>query len=164
MSSQTRQITPEEFRRVCGHYATGVGVVTAVVDGKPVGLSVNSFTSVSLEPLLVSFYAAHTSTTWEQMKNSDSFAVNILSESQHDLISTFSKKGIDRFANINWEPARITGSPLLPDTSGWIDCRVKQVIDIGDHYLVVGEVLDLHSDSDAGPLLYYKGKIATLAS
>jgi flavin reductase (DIM6/NTAB) family NADH-FMN oxidoreductase RutF len=83
---------------------------------------------------------------------------------QHDLVSTFSKKGIDRFANINWEPAKISGSPLLPDTSGWIDCRVKQVHDIGDHYLVVGEVLDLHSDSDAGPLLYYKGKIATLAS
>lgn len=164
MSSQSSPITPEEFRRVCGHYATGVGVVTAVVEGAPVGLSINSFTSVSLEPLLVSFYAAHTSTTWAQMKNSDSFAVNILSESQHDLISTFSKKGIDRFANLEWSRAPITGSPLLPNTSGWIDCRVTQVHDIGDHYLVVGEVLDLYSKTDEGPLLYYKGKIASLAS
>jgi 3-hydroxy-9,10-secoandrosta-1,3,5(10)-triene-9,17-dione monooxygenase reductase component len=164
MSSQSSPITPEEFRRVCGHYATGVGVVTAVVEGAPVGLSINSFTSVSLEPLLVSFYAAHTSTTWAQMKNSDSFAVNILSESQHDLISTFSKKGIDRFANLDWSHSPITGSPLLPNTSGWIDCRVTQVHDIGDHYLVVGEVLDLYSKTDEGPLLYYKGKIASLAS
>ena len=164
MSSQLRQITPEEFRRVCGHYATGVGVVTAVVDGTPVGLSVNSFTSVSLEPLLVSFYVANTSTTWAQMKNSDSFAVNILSESQHELISIFSRKGIDRFENLDWNPASLTGSPLLTNTSGWIDCRVTKVHEVGDHYLVVGEVVDLHSDSETGPLLYYRGKIATLAS
>jgi len=164
MSSQIKQITPDEFRRVCGHYATGVGVITAKVDEAPIGFSVNSFTSVSLDPLLVSFYAAHTSSTWAQMKNSDSFAVNILSESQHELISTFSKKGIDRFANIDWYPAPVTGSPLLPNTAGWIDCRVTQVHDIGDHYLVVGEVLDLDSNTNEGPLLYYKGKVASLAS
>ncbi len=164
MTSRDSKISSDEFRRVCGHYVTGVGVVTAMVEGAPIGFSINSFTSVSLDPLLVSFYAAHTSSTWAQMKHSTTFAVNILSESQHELISVFSKKGIDRFEGLEWKNARVTGSPLLENTSGWIDCRISQVQDIGDHHLVVGEVVDLHAVSDVAPLAYYKGKFVSLAS
>ena len=80
------------------------------------------------------------------------------------LISVFSKKGIDRFKGLEWKNARVTGSPLLENTSGWIDCRISQVQDIGDHHLVVGEVVDLHAVSDVAPLAYYKGKFVSLAS
>ena len=135
MTSQDTKISSDEFRRVCGHYVTGVGVVTAMVENSPIGFSINSFTSVSLDPLLVSFYAAHTSSTWAQMKHSEFFAVNILSESQHELISVFSK-----------------------------NCRISQVQDIGDHHLIVGEVLGLHAVSDIAPLAYYRGKFVSLAS
>ena len=164
MTSQDTKISSDEFRRVCGHYVTGVGVVTAMVENSPIGFSINSFTSVSLDQLLVSFYAAHTSSTWAQMKHSEFFAVNILSESQHELISVFSKKGIDRFAGLDWEHSPVTGSPLLSNTSGWIDCRISQVQDIGDHHLIVGEVLGLHAVSDIAPLAYYRGKVVSLAS
>ncbi|GIH24780.1 hypothetical protein Aph01nite_30900 [Acrocarpospora phusangensis] len=147
-----------EFRRALGAHAAGVVVVTALPDGEPVGLTATSFTSVSLEPPLVSFYVDQSSTTWPALSRADHFAVNVLAGDQHEVASRFARKGVDRFA----APTRWTHGPadvpLLADVSGHLICRAHKTAEIGDHILVVGLVIATTARPDTHPLLYHQGK------
>jgi len=147
------------FRDVLGLFASGVTVVTSMADGEPVGMTCQSFSSVSLSPPLVLFCPARTSRAWPLIQRAGSFCVNLLADGQHELSDVMATKGIDKFADIGWEPTPRTGSPLLKGVLGFVDCTIHAVHEAGDHYVVLGRVQELESyDEVTDPLLYYEGR------
>ena len=146
------------FRRVLGHFPTGVTVITAAPGGVPTGLAVGSFTSVSLEPPLVAFCPGTNSTSWPKIQEAGVFCVNVLSETQEELCRLFAGKSEDKFTGLGWKPALETGSPLLDGVLAWIDCEIDNVVEAGDHWIVVGRVKALDAfDDRGGPLLFFRG-------
>lgn len=159
-----------EFRRVLGHFPTGVTIVTGLHQGEPVGFTIGSFTSVSLDPPLVGFLPMVGSDTWDQMAKSGSFCVNILSRQQSDLCWTFAKSGSEseRFNGVAWHPAP-SGAPIIDRAVAWIDCTVQQVHEMGDHLFVLGLVDALDADADHTgdgpfPLLFFRGTLGGFAA
>lgn len=148
-----------EFRHVLGHFASGVTVITTPDEdgGGPAGFACQSFSSLSLDPPLVTFLVARTSTTWPRIGRAGVFCVNILAAGQGELCRAFAVSGADKFAGVEWDPAPVTGSPLLRGSLAWIDCGIHAVHTGGDHLIVVGRVNDLAADPDAEPLLFYRG-------
>jgi flavin reductase (DIM6/NTAB) family NADH-FMN oxidoreductase RutF len=146
------------FRQVLGHFPTGVVVIAAMAaDGRPAGLAVGSFCSVSLDPPLVLFCASRTSLTFPAIRDAGVFAVNVLGEDQEEISRVFASKSPDKFQGLGWTPGA-TGSPVIHDAVAWIECRVERIDDAGDHYVVLGHVLDLGVGVDrGGPLLFYRG-------
>jgi 3-hydroxy-9,10-secoandrosta-1,3,5(10)-triene-9,17-dione monooxygenase reductase component len=144
------------FRQVLGHFATGVVVIAGLQDRTPVGLTVQSFTSLSLDPPLVSFAVGRNSSTWPKLREAGAFSINMLAEDQEALCRTFATSGADKFAGVGWK-AGATGSPLLNDVLAWIECRVEVEHDAGDHILVIGRVVDLDIGREGRPLLFYRG-------
>ena len=151
------------YRQVLGNFATGVTVVTADNDGSPpVGITIGSFTSVSLDPPLVGFLPQKTSTSWPEIERSGSFCVNILAADQGELCWRFAKDtGENRFLGVDWHRAP-SGSPILVGVIGWIDCVVESVVDAGDHWFVLGRVTSLDAH-DGDPMLFFRGKIGGFA-
>jgi len=157
------------FRDVLGLFASGVTVVTSMSDGAPVGMTCQSFSSVSLEPPLVMFCPAKTSRAWPLMQRAGFFCVNILAADQAAVSNAMATKGTDKFDGIAWRPAT-TGAPLLAGVVGHVDCTVHSVHEAGDHYVVLGRVRELGfgtaaSDEagDRSPLLYFRGSYDTVA-
>jgi 3-hydroxy-9,10-secoandrosta-1,3,5(10)-triene-9,17-dione monooxygenase reductase component len=156
MTTVTQNVEPALFRRVLGCYATGVVVVAALVDGVPQGLAVNSFTSVSINPPLVAFCAARTSSTWPVLRRSGSFAVSVLGQHQEQACRTFARKGADRFAQVRWTVSP-GGHPMLEGALAWLDLRAGDIHPAGDHELVIGEVTGLGAAATGGrPLVFFR--------
>jgi 3-hydroxy-9,10-secoandrosta-1,3,5(10)-triene-9,17-dione monooxygenase reductase component len=151
-------IDAARFRQVLGHFPTGVTVITANPDSGPVGLTIGSFTSVSLDPPLVGFLPGKESDSWPGIEKAGVFCVNILAEDQHELCWGFAKEGDNKFHGVEWRPAP-SGSPVLDDVIAWIDCDVHAVIDAGDHWFVLGLVRELEIERDHGPMLFFRGKL-----
>ena len=151
-------VTPDDrrFRDVFGHFATGVTIITAMDGEEPVGMAANSFTSLSLDPPLVLFCVAHSSSTWPRIEAAGKFAVNILGEEHEELSRLFALKGADRFARTSWHRG-VSGSPVLDEAIAYIDCDLEAEYPGGDHKIIVGRVLDLDMLEGARPLLFYKG-------
>ena len=145
-----------EFRDVVGAFATGVCVVTSEHHGHPAGMTLNSFTSVSLDPPLVSFCAAHSSKTWPHIKAAGHFCVNLLGENQEELCRLFAVSGADKFAEIGYKKAA-TGAPVIDDVLGFLDCIIEAEHEAGDHVIVVGRVHDLDVAHEGHPLLFFRG-------
>jgi 3-hydroxy-9,10-secoandrosta-1,3,5(10)-triene-9,17-dione monooxygenase reductase component len=141
-----------------GHYPTGVTVVAALEDGHPVGLAIGSFFSVSLEPPLVGFCVARTSSTWPRIERVGRFGITVLAEDQQETSGRFASKVEDKFEGETWVGAPVTGSPLIQGGLEHIDCTLHSVLDGGDHVIVLGRVqyMDVHRD-DVGPLLFFRG-------
>jgi 3-hydroxy-9,10-secoandrosta-1,3,5(10)-triene-9,17-dione monooxygenase reductase component len=158
----TVPIDPLEFRSVLGQFATGVTVVTGMSDDTPVGLAANAFTSVSLDPPLVLFCPARTSETWPLIRASGAFAVNFLGEHHEDLSRRFGARGVDRFADTGWH-TRTTGSPVFPDALAYVDCTVEEEHEAGDHWIVVGRVVELGKLAEGRPLIFWGGAYGRLA-
>jgi len=144
------------LRTVLGHFATGVAIVTAVDGEEPVGMACNSFTSLSLEPQLVLFCAAKSSTTWPRIQAAGKWAANILAQEGEEVCRLFAQKGADRFAHIAYTIGR-TGAPILEDALAFVDCETVAEHDAGDHVIVVGKVLELGYAPEGKPLLFYRG-------
>ncbi|WP_370288038.1 flavin reductase family protein [Nocardioides sp.] len=153
------------FRDVIGRFASGITVVTALSNGEPVGLTCQSFSSVSLDPPLVLFVPARTSRAWPAIQRSGRFCVNVLAADQIDVSNQMASRGADKFAGLDWRPAPVTGSPLLGGTVAFVDCSIEAVHEAGDHFIVVGRVLALDAGpgapADTDPLLYYRGAYRT---
>ena len=150
-------IDPKRFRDVLGRYPTGVTVVTAIGDdGRPAGLAVGSFTSVSLNPLLVAFLPDRNSSTFRKMRSAGSFCVNVLASDQEPVCRAFAAKGDDKFSGITWTPAP-SGAPRLAGIIAWIDCDIHAIHEAGDHYIVIGRVRDLDRLHDKAPLIFHQG-------
>jgi len=150
-------IDPQWYRRVLGQYPTGVCVVTADgADGVHAGMAVGSFTSVSLEPPLIAFFPMKTSTSWPRIEAAGHFAVNILGADQEAVCRQFSGKAEDKFAGLVHRPAG-SGAPILDGVVAWIDCDLGEVIEAGDHYIVLGRVRELQIERPQLPLLFFQG-------
>ncbi len=161
--SQFRQIEPRHYRNVLGHFATGIAAVTAINDGTPVGMVVNAFTAVSINPPLVAFLPEKGSSTFPLIRESGRYCINVLAGGQEELCRRFAAKGADRFRDTPWRPAEGTGSPILEGAVAWIDCEIQDIHDAGDHLIVVGRVLDLQVQTPTLPLLFFQGGYGTFA-
>ncbi len=150
-------VTPEELRKVMGQFATGVTIVTtANNEGTPYGLTVNSFTSVSMDPLLVVVCLDNQLSGLTSFKESGKFGVNILAEDQSDLSDHFSRAGTDRSAG-PYVTGK-TGVPLLEGVLARMECEITTLYPGGDHILVLGEVKGAEIlQPDKKPLLFYRG-------
>lgn len=145
------------FRRVLGQYPTGVVVVTAMDDdGKPAGMAVGSFTSVSLDPPLVAFLPDKTSSTWPRIRTAGRFCANVLGAHQESVCRTFAAKSADKFQGLRWRLSE-SGCPVLDDVVAWIDCDIEAVHDAGDHDIVIGRVRGLDIERQGLPLLFFQG-------
>jgi flavin reductase (DIM6/NTAB) family NADH-FMN oxidoreductase RutF len=149
------------FRSVLSHFCTGLTVVTAVDDDGPVGMTCQSFTSVSLDPPLVGFLPAKTSTSYPRIRRAGRFSVNVLHERQEPLCRGFAASGADKWAGVEWAPGP-SGAPRIAGALAWIDCQLWREHDAGDHVIVLGEVLDLQADEAGAPLLYFQGRYGRL--
>lgn len=160
MSSLPEQpeISSAEYRRVLGHFLTGVTIITAIDpdSSEPVGLAASSFTSVSMDPPLVLFCAGKTSASWTRIQVAKRFCINVLGDANETISRTFATKGADKFAGLGWTPGP-SGSPVLGDALAWIDCQVHEEVEAGDHVVVIGRVLGLGAKDSGGPLGYYRG-------
>lgn len=156
-------IDSAQFRRVLGHFPTGVTVVTGLdADGEPNGLTIGSFTSVSLDPPLVGFLPGRSSTSWPAIAPSGHFCVNVLGADQSDLCWRFAKEAAGRYEGVEWVPAP-SGSPILPGAVAWIDCAIEQVYEMGDHWFVLGRVTELaHADDINDAMVFFRGKVAAI--
>lgn len=154
---------PRQFRDTLGHYASGVTIVSGYAGGEPVGFTCQSFSSVSLDPPLVSFSVMKESTTYPRIAASGTFAVNVLAHDQDGISSQFARRGTDKWAGIRWSPTS-SGNPIIAETLMWVDCEMWAEYEAGDHLIVLGRVLALsppewHREE---PLLYFKGAYRTL--
>lgn len=152
------------LRRAMGCYATGITVVTArAPDGEPVGLTANSFTSVSLEPPLLLVCPALSAATTQVLLEADHFAVNVLSDKQADLSRLFATKGTDRFAETQFETWH-HDVPIIRDALANFECQRYSVADGGDHAILVGQVEHVRFAEEGDPLLYFRGEYRNLQS
>ena len=150
-------------------FATGVTVVSTNVDGVLHGMTANAFASVSLDPLLVLVCVDKEAGMHGLLPQAQGFAVTVLAAEQEELSSWFASAerpgGEDQFADIAWDPAPATGSPVLCDGVAFVDCRVTERHEGGDHSIFLGEVIDLGVlREDADPLLYYGGRYRRLVA
>jgi flavin reductase (DIM6/NTAB) family NADH-FMN oxidoreductase RutF len=149
-------ITAEQYRRTLGKLPTGVVVVTAMDGDTPTAMVIGSFTSVSLDPALVGFFAATTSSSWQRLRTADRFAVNVLAADQEDVCRRMASKVSDKFEGIEWTPDA-HGCPLIAGTAATISCRVHSRAEAGDHEFVLGEVEDLSDNGPREPLIFHGG-------
>src|SRR4249920_1206775 len=130
-------IDPGAFREVLGHFPTGVVVIAGIdQDGAPAGMAVGSFTSVSLDPPLVAFLPDRASTSFPKIRATGSFCINVLADDQEHVCRAFAARGGDKYGSAAWRPAG-SGAPILYGVVAWIDCDLDQVLEAGDHYIVL---------------------------
>jgi flavin reductase (DIM6/NTAB) family NADH-FMN oxidoreductase RutF len=146
-----------DFRTVLGCYPTGVCIVTAIGENnRRLALVVGSFTSISLDPPLVGFFPDKQSSTWPAIEQVGRFCVNVLSVRQLDVCRRFAVRNTDKFGGLSHDISP-SGQPLLSDAIAWIDCVIDRVIEVGDHWLVVGDVQSLGIQNAHSPLLFCRG-------
>lgn len=151
----------ERFKQAMGSYPTGVTVVTALNEqNKPMGLTVNSFASVSLDPLLILWSIDNRVSTYKDFLKTDKFAVNILASDQSDLCTLFASRVDDRFGQCDWKESDLN-LPVLSDALAVLQCKVFKKVDAGDHTIMIGEVIDIHNE-EKEPLLYHRRKFGPI--
>lgn len=158
-------LDPEKLRAAMRAWSAGVTVVTAVHEGHQHGMTVNSFTSISLEPAMITISLRVSTRTHELVSKSGAFGLTILSAEQSDISNLFSGQVVgaeDRFANLKTE-TMVTGSPLIAGGLAWMDCRVVQTFDAGMNTLFIAEVLAAHEANDGPPLIYHNRKYWNLS-
>jgi flavin reductase (DIM6/NTAB) family NADH-FMN oxidoreductase RutF len=152
--------TPVRFRDVAGRFASGVTVITGIDADGPVGFTCQSFHALSLEPPMVVFAVAHTSTSWPRIRASGHCCVNVLADTQEAVARIFAMSGIDKFASQQWRPAD-DGNPILEGVLAWFSCTISGIHPGGDHEVVTADVLALDA-ADAEPLVFHRGRYARL--
>lgn len=164
VTTHSPSIEPKLFRQLLGCFPTGVAVITTTTpDGRPVGLTCNSFSSVSLEPPLVLFSLRKASSLVEAFSESNGFAINILSQRQDALSARFaSSKVLDKFAGVAWRAGPLA-MPVIEDCLASFECHVHARHDAGDHYIFIGEVKHMHQGCTDQALVFYKGAYMMLA-
>lgn len=152
---------PLAQRRILGHFATGVTVVTARNNGEISGMTANAVASLSLHPPLVLVAVDKTASMHAALTASRHFALNILRASQEELSRRFAMRGPKEVSDVTWITAS-SGAPILADALAWVDCRLAEVLPGGDHDIFIGEIL-AGDCRDGSPLLYFCGKYRRLA-
>lgn len=149
------------FKHVMGNYPTGVTVVTTLDSDTPIGLTVNSFASVSIEPLLILWSIDKKSRSLDSFISSETFAVNILSDHQKELCYLFAGSDKEeRFTEANWQLSE-NNLPILNEAFGLLECKKHRQIEAGDHYILIGEVMNVKKN-DTKPLMYYNRNVQAI--
>jgi flavin reductase (DIM6/NTAB) family NADH-FMN oxidoreductase RutF len=154
-------LDPMTLRRAFGTFPTGVAVVAAKLEHAPIGMTANSFTSVSLNPPMVSICIARTSTTWPKLRCAQRIGVNVLSARQHTVCQQLASRTEDRFQGLDWE-ATASGSISFEGACAWFDCSLDQEIEAGDHRIAVLRLHDLRANPEAEPLVFHVSTFRTL--
>jgi flavin reductase (DIM6/NTAB) family NADH-FMN oxidoreductase RutF len=145
------------FRETLGHYPTGVAVVTTIgKDGDPDGMVVGTFSSVSLDPPLVTFFPAVGAASFERIRGAETFCVNVLASDQEPMCRQIATRRSGKFEGLPWRPAPM-GAPILEGVVSWIECTFEEVREAGDHYIVLGRVHTLAVERSTLPLLFFQG-------
>jgi 3-hydroxy-9,10-secoandrosta-1,3,5(10)-triene-9,17-dione monooxygenase reductase component len=161
------QIDAAEFRSVIGHFCSGVTVMAALNDGTPVGLTCQSFFSLSLDPALVAFSVSRTSSSFPAIRDVGSLVINILGAGQEEVSNGFARSGTDKWAGVSWQPSVNLGHPVIQGVVAHLECEIAEVIDGGDHLLVIARVRHLEAhvtqpERQPNPLLFYRGRYSRL--
>ncbi|QSL92743.1 flavin reductase family protein [Ectopseudomonas toyotomiensis] len=164
MSLPCNAIEPLRFREALGHYASGITVITSLIDDEPLGFTCQSFYSVSMSPPLVSFSVMANSYSYPKIRRAGRFAVNILSGEQISISNTFARQGADKWNDVEWHASPL-GNPIIDNSLHWLDCEIHAEHVAGDHLIVIGEVkaLRVQENVAARPLLYFKGRYCNLS-
>jgi flavin reductase (DIM6/NTAB) family NADH-FMN oxidoreductase RutF len=150
-----------ELRRVFGAFPTGVTAVAGLADGSPLGIAASSFTSVSLDPPVVSVCTAHSSTTWPRLRQVPRVGISVLGAHQEDACRRLGARGEDRFATLRWR-ATEEGAVFVEGASAWLECSVYREVTVGDHDIVLLLVHELDSDPSVAPLVFHGSRFRRL--
>ena len=157
----SNSFTQQDFRNALGGFATGITVITTLgKNGQKVGMTANSFNSVSLTPPLILWSIGKNTNCFEDFIAADAFAVHVLAEDQQDLSNLFATTGIDRFADLECNEG-LSGVPILPHYSVCFQCKMAKQYDGGDHIIMTGEVVQF-DDNGLQPLVFYRGNYHNL--
>jgi flavin reductase (DIM6/NTAB) family NADH-FMN oxidoreductase RutF len=149
------------FKEALGNYPTGVTVITTTdEEGKPVGLTVNSFASVSLDPLMILWSIDHKVSTLKSFVDRGKFAVHILAGDQQELCKTFSSKNVERFSQCNWDYSE-NQLPIIDGVFAVLECTSFKTVEAGDHTILIGEVTNINV-TQKDPMLYHRRHFAAI--
>lgn len=150
------------LRTALGRFATGVTVVTAIdTDGHPIGLTVNSFAAVSLEPPLVLWSLHNSSHNFAAFKRVEHYCINVLAADQQAISNRFATWPVDRFANLPWQPG-LGGAPVLEGCCAWFEVANHSQIPAGDHHTFFGQIERFRADTAKAPLVFFGGQYQVL--
>jgi 3-hydroxy-9,10-secoandrosta-1,3,5(10)-triene-9,17-dione monooxygenase reductase component len=157
--SAALEFDSDRFREVLAHLPTGVTIITSHTPQGPTGMAANSFTSVSLDPPLVLFCPAKSSSTWPLIREAGAFCVNVMAGHHEQLIRQFARKGSERFAGVGYQshPEGL----VLAEAVAWLTCLIRAEHDAGDHTIVVAQVSRLHAVPQSNPLVFLRGRYGT---
>lgn len=151
------------LRRAYGAFPSGVIAVCALVDGVPVGIAASSFTSVSMDPPLVSVCVQHSSNTWPLLRSRPRLGLSILAEHQTEACVSLASKSADRFAAVPWDVSE-TGAVFVRDAACWLECEPRTEIDAGDHVIALTEIRALSVNAGVAPLVFHSSQFRRLAT
>jgi flavin reductase (DIM6/NTAB) family NADH-FMN oxidoreductase RutF len=155
-------LDPHVLRSAFACFPSGVTALCAMVDGQPAGMAASSFTSVSLDPPLVSVCVAHTSTTWPVLARAERLGVSVLSDAHSQVARALAAKGTDRFAGVDWEHAE-NGAIFVHGSVLWLSCAVHGRFPAGDHDVVLLRILSLRSYPEVAPMVFHGSAFRSLA-
>jgi 3-hydroxy-9,10-secoandrosta-1,3,5(10)-triene-9,17-dione monooxygenase reductase component len=159
-------VEAQEFRRTLGRFATGVVAVTSFWEDQPYGMTVNSFTSVSLDPPLVLFCSYPKGHTCKAIQASGAYGVSIMAQDQMELCKRFAGMTavdeLDRFIGLEYTRSPILGVPWMADCLAWLECRLVNTWTAGDHLVLLGQVEQIRVGVDGDPLLFFNGQWPTI--
>lgn len=160
---ETRRITPDHYRAVMRHLPTGVAAIcsTDAVTGAQNGMIVGTFASLSMEPAMVTFSVAHTSTSWPKIADAGTFSVSLLAEDQQQVSRALSAKGEDKLSDVRWSESA-WGTPHIHGSVAWFDCRIEQQFVAGDHVVVIASVLEM-TPGEGNPLIFHGGRFGSFS-
>lgn len=154
---------PEVMRHTLAGYPTGIALVTAEVDGRPVGMLANSFTSISLDPPLVSVAFAHASTTWPTLRQAPVWGISVLGDRNAELVRRLSRPGDSRFDGIELE-RDVDDALVLPEAVATLTVSRETEVEAGDHVLTLLRVRSAHRDTEHDPLVFYDSSVRQLGT
>jgi flavin reductase (DIM6/NTAB) family NADH-FMN oxidoreductase RutF len=157
------QLSAGILRHAYGMFPSGVTAMCALIDSKPVGLAASSFTSVSIDPALVSVCVAHTSATWPVLRTAPRLGISVLAAEHDQIVRELSSKTGDRFGNVGWEAAP-TDAVFVHGSTLWMDCQIDNEVPAGDHDIVVLKVQSLQPYPDAAPMVFHASKFRQLSA
>lgn len=151
----------EDFRKTMSQFCTGVVVATAWREERPVGLTLQSFVSISLDPLLIAISPGKSSVSWPKIRDAGKFCISILADDQRSVCDAMSKSGDEKFSEIDWTMNGMQ-LPCFPGSIASINCELEAEHDAGDHTLVIGRVVDFDlTYKDKDPLTFFRGRYGT---
>jgi flavin reductase (DIM6/NTAB) family NADH-FMN oxidoreductase RutF len=153
---------PGLLRRAFGCFPSGVTAVGAMVNGKPIGMAASSFTSVSLEPPLVSVCFQASSGTWQSLRELPRLGISVLAQGQDEICMSLARKCTDRFADVAWDRSS-AGAVFVNGATAWLECSVYAEVPAGDHAVAMLEIHGLQANPEAAPLVFHGSKFRRLA-